>query len=143
MTAAGGGWDGSSGGGPEIYFRLFFADTDWRNRPNDDLLNPRDDPFAVATASASAWYENVVGASFPLVWAVDGGFELNLRDAYRVTLFDYDPTTSDDAMASAEPFVLSDYAPEFVTGREQTIVLRGEGADRDVVQVRLRLVFED
>lgn len=139
----GNAWDGSGGGGPEVYFRLFFADEDYVANPGNDLLNPRDDDFAVPTGSPSAWYEDVQGVDFPLVWAIGGGYELDLRDAYRVALFDYDPFDSDDPTIATEEVVLGDFAPEFVDGREQVIVLRGVGADRDLVQVRLRVVFED
>ena len=144
-VATGNEWDGAGGGGPEVYFRLFFADEDYQTNPDRDVLNPRDDLFVVNRSTpGTPYYENVFGSLFPLVWSVDGGFEVRgLQDEYRVVLYDYDPTTDDDPMISTRTFTFSEQAPEFVDGAEDTIVLDGVGADEDRVRVRLRVVYED
>ena len=144
VAANGNSWDGSGGGGPEIYFRLFYADTDFLSRPGDDVLNPRDDGYVVNTFNPNqAWVDDVRASDFPLVWDVDGGFEVrNLRDEYRVVLYDYDPTTEDDAMISTRTFTFAEQAPDRADGREDTIVLEGIGADENQVQVRLRVRYE-
>ena len=138
-------WDGAGGGGPEVYFRLFYADEDYQTNPGGDVLNPRDDAFVVNTAApGTPYYENVSGSLFPLVWSVDGGFEVRgLQDEYRVVLYDFDPFGGDDAMITTRTFTFAEQAPERVDGREDTIVLDGVGADEDRVRVRLRVVYED
>jgi hypothetical protein len=138
-------WDGAGAGGPEIYFRLFYADEDYVGDPGSDVLNPRDDEFVINVSNPDqAWYDDVRTSDFPLVWDVDGGFEVrDLREDYRVVLFDYDPTTSDDVMISTRTFSFDEEAPGQTDGREDTITLEGEGADENEVQVRLRVVYED
>ncbi len=137
-------WDGSGGGGPEVYFRLFFADTDETTRPGDDVLNPRDDTFVLnQTQPGQPWVDDVEGADFPLVWAVDGGFEVrNLADRFKVVLYDYDPTTSDDRMIGTRTFTFAEQAPDIADSREDTIILDGTGADQNLVRVRLRVRYE-
>ena len=140
----GNAWDGAGGGGPEIYFRLFYADTDFRTRPGDDVLNPRDDRFVVNTLDpAQPWVNDTEGIDFPLVWTVDGGFEVrDFQESYRVVLYDYDPTNEDDPMISTRTFTFAEAAPDIADGREDTIVLDGVGADETLVRVRLRVVYE-
>ena len=140
-AANGNDWDGAGGGGPEVYFRLLFAG----DAPTSaGVLNPRDDAFVLnLTTPGQAWVDDVRGSDFPLVWAVDGGFEIrNLTDEYQIALVDYDPTTEDDVMISTRPFRFSDEAPEVADGREDTLVLEGVGADAARVRVRLRVVYE-
>ena len=135
-------WDGDLGGGPEMYFRLLYADD---SDTSAGVLNPRDDEFVVNVSNPDqAWYDDVRTSDFPLVWDVDGGFEVrDLREDYRVVLFDYDPTTSDDVMISTRTFSFDEEAPSQTDGREDTITLEGEGVDENEVQVRLRVVYED
>ena len=139
-AANGNEWDGAGGGGPEVYFRLLLAG----DAPTSaGVLNPRDDQFVVNTRTpGQAWVDDVRGSDFPLVWTIDGGFEIrNLNDEYQIALVDYDPTTEDDVMISTRTFRLSEGAPEVTDGREDTIVLDGVGADATRVQVRLRVVY--
>lgn len=138
-------WDGNLGGGPEIYFRLFYADEDFIVDPGADVLNPRDDRFVVNVANPDQpWYDDVRTGDFPLVWDVDGGFEVrDFREEYRVVLFNHDPLGGDDAMISTRTFFFDEEAPDRADGREDTITLEGEGADENQVQVRLRVVYED
>lgn len=144
LAVDGSQWDGSGGGGPEIYFRLYYDGDDIVANPGDDVLNPRDDRFVVNVSNPDQpWYDDIQSADFPLVWDIDGGFEVrDLRQGYRVALFDYDPTTSDDAMISTRAFTFDEEAPTETDGREDTIVLEGVGADQNLVQVRLRLRYE-
>lgn len=137
-------WDGTAGGGPDVYFRLFFADEDFIGEPGRDLLNPRDDAFVVNVATPGVPYvDDVSGNDFPLIWDVDGGFEVRgLDEPYRIVLYDYDPTTEDDPMISTRTFTLDEAAPDRVDGRTETIVLDGEGSARDRVLVRLRVRYE-
>lgn len=142
--ADGGTWDGSLGGGPEIYFRLFDTSVDFAAYPNDDILNPRDDAFVLARASSQPFYEDVQAQDFSLFWDIDQGFEIrDLRRELRIALFDYDPLDSDDPMIETEAFTLADFAPDRADGSVDTIVLEGIGADRNVVQVRLRVRYRD
>jgi hypothetical protein len=135
-------WDGSLGGGPEIYFRLFDADVDYLAFPNDDRLNPRDDGFVLSRNGTEPWVEDANINTLPFVWDIDAGFELrDLRREYRIVLYDYDPFDSDDPMISTEVFALEDFAPDRTDGRVDTIVLEGEGADRNAVQIRLRVRY--
>ena len=137
-------WDGAGGGGPEIYFRLFYADEDFIRDPGRDLLNPRDDRFvANAFDPETPWYDDVAPTDFPLIWDVQGGFELrDLDEPFRLVLFDYDPTTQDDPMISTRVFTFAEAAPDRTDGRDDTVVLEGEGADRDRILVRLRVRYE-
>ena len=137
-------WDGSVGGGPDVYFRLFFADEDFLAEPGRDLLNPRDDAFVVNTAAPGVPHvDNTGDRSFPLIWDIDGGFEVRgFDEPYRIVLYDYDPTTEDDPMISTRTFTFAEAAPERVDGRTETIVLDGEGAARERVLVRLRVRYE-
>ena len=140
-AANGNEWDGAAGGGPEVYFRLLNAD---ESATSPGTLNPRDDSFVLnQTTPGQAWVDDVSGVDFPLVWAVDGGFEVrNLRDAFRVALYDYDPLDSDDLMGETEVFTFADDAPAIADGREDTIVLDGVGLGGDQVRVRLRVRYE-
>jgi hypothetical protein len=140
-------WDGGVfPSGPDIYFRVYFADQDFAGADfNNDLLNARDDAsFVIPQGSVEPWFSDVEGIDFPLVWAVDGGFELRrLSDELRIVVTDYDPTSGDDVMIATEPFTLGEFAPALADGREDTILLRGVGAFEDEVAVRLRVVYDD
>lgn len=139
--ANGNEWDGSGGGGPEVYFRLLYAD---QNQTSRGVLNPRDDRFVLNQRTpGQPWVDDVRGSDFPLVWAVEGGFEVrNLSDSFRITLYDYDPTTEDDFMGGTEAFTFGDEAPAIADGRDDTIVLYGAGASSDRILVRLRVRYE-
>ncbi len=140
-AANGNEWDGAGGGGPDVYFRLLLAG----DAPTSaGVLNPRDDAFVVNTfRPEQGWYDDVRGSSFPLVWSVEGGFEVrSLTEEYEIVLVDYDPTTEDDVMISTRPFRFAEQAPEVTDGREDTIILDGVGADAGRVRVRLRVVYE-
>ncbi|HEX8299978.1 MAG TPA: hypothetical protein VF594_12520 [Rubricoccaceae bacterium] len=139
--ANGDSWDGAGGGGPEVYFRLLYAD---ESPTSPGVLNPRDDAFVVNTFTpGQPWVDDVNGANFPLVWTVDGGFEVRgLDDEYRVVLYDYDPIGGDDVMILTRTFTFAEAAPDIADGREDTIVLDGVGADESLVRVRLRVVYE-
>ena len=142
LAANGEQWDGTGGGGPEIYFRLLYADD---ANTSAGVLNPVDDPFVVNVSNPDQpWYDDVRTADFPLVWDVDGGFEVrDFQETYRVVLVDSDPTTADDVMISTRTFSFDEEAPARADGREDTITLEGQGADENRVQVRLRVVYED
>ena len=140
-AANGNEWDGAGGGGPEVYFRLLLAG----DAPTSaGVLNPRDDAFVLNQITpGQAWVDDVSGSDFPLVWSVEGGFEIrNLNDEYQIAVIDYDPTTEDDVMISTRRFRFSEQAPEVTDGREDIIVLEGVGADAARVRVRLRVVYE-
>ena len=144
-TDTGGTWDdGTFGGGPEVYFRLFYADEDFLADPGRDLLNPRDDARVQnATTPGQPWVDDVGDRSFPLIWDIDGGFEIrDFNESYRIVLYDYDPGNSDDPMISTRPFTLAEAAPDQTDGRTDTIVLEGEGTARDRVLVRIRIRYE-
>ncbi len=137
--ASGSEWDGAGGGGPEVYFRLLYADESTTSR---GALNPRDDRFVLNQRTpGQPWVDDTRGSDFPLVWAVDGGFEVrDLRDSFRVALYDYDPTTEDDLMGVTQAFTFADGAPDIADGREDTIIL--DGTDQSLVRVRLRVRYE-
>ena len=139
---SGNDWDGNAfGGGPEIYFRLLYDDQGATSR---GALNPRDDRFVRnQNKPGQPWVDDARGSDFPVVWAVDGGFEVrDLRDRFRVALYDYDPTSEDDLMGETETFTFGDSAPAIADGREDTIVLDGVGLGADRVRVRLRVRYE-
>lgn len=145
LSDAGAGWDGGSGGGPEIYFRIYEASAAIDQCPATDVLSARDDAdIVVARFSDSPWYEDVDGGDFPLVWDVDPvgrGFEFrDLNRLYRVVLCDYDPTTGDEDMIETESFTFGEFAPEEADGFEDSIVLSGIDGGSEVA-VRLRLVY--
>lgn len=139
--ANGAEWDGATGGGPEVYFRLLYAD---QNETSRGALNPRDDGFVRNQLTpGQAWVDDVDGADFPLVWTVDGGFEVrDLRDEFRVALYDYDPVGGDDLMGETGTFTFGDEAPAIADGREDTVVLDGVGLGGEQVRVRLRVRYE-
>lgn len=144
LAVDGSQWDGTGGGGPEIYFRLYYDGDDIVANPGDDVLNPRDDRFVVNVSNPDQpWYDDIRSTDFPLIWDIDGGFEVrDLRQGYRVALFDHDPIGGDDAMISTRAFTFDEEAPTETDGREDTIVLEGAGSDQNLVQVRLRIVYE-
>lgn len=144
--ADGSGWDGSAGGGPELYVRLFDAYVDYRDprRFGDDRLNPRDDAFVTARASEEPWYGDVTVRDFPLVWDVEDGFLIrDLNAPLRVVLYDYDPTNDDDVVGATEAVVLADVAPPRAGSRVEVVDLVGEGPGGRDVGVRLFVVYED
>jgi len=144
-------WDGSAGGGPEIYFGLFDDFIDYHDIGNgaldDSRLDARnDDGSVIALTSNQPWYESVDALDLPLVWDVDPGYVVrNLDDPLYLALFDYDPTTADDPMAESDVFVLRDYAPRGVDGQADVITLSGLDRDgvRANVNVRLTVIFDD
>ena len=144
-------WDGSAGGGPEIYFALFDDAIDYHDigagALDDSRLDARNDANVYALGSDQPWYESVSRATFPLVWDVDPGYVVrDLDDPLYLALLDYDPTTADDPMAESDVFVLRDYAPRDVDGRADVIDLGGFDRNGDAIadfDVRLTVVFED
>ena len=147
LSDGGAGWDGSAGGGPEIYFRIYEASSPIDQCPATDVLNARDDAeFVFARTSTEPWYDDVDASVFPLVWDVDPsgpGFEFrDLNRLYRVVLCDYDPTTGDEDMIETEAFTFAQFAPSETDGTEDTIRLGGLDAGAPV-EVRLRLVYGD
>ena len=147
--AAGDGWDGSLGGGPEVYFRVYpvGADPDGvagAACAGADVFNPRDDVELVARLSDQPWYDDVGPADFPLVWDAAGrGAEFGDLDAeYRVTVCDYDPLDADEAIAQTEAFSFGAFAPDRADGAEDRIRLtrRRGSPDTDVL---LRVVYDD
>lgn len=146
LSDGGLGWDGRTGGGPEVYFRIYEASSNVDQCPASDVLNARDDAeFVIARTSTEPWYEDVDAGVFPLVWDVDPsgrGFEFrDLNRLYRVVLCDYDPFDSDEDMIETEAFTFAQFAPAETDGAEDTIRLGG--SDGGPVEVRLRLVFGD
>ena len=143
----GDGWDGDNplSDGPEVYFRLFDADVDYIASPGADRLNPRDDGSVFALGSDQPWYDNVDAADFPLVWDVDPAYVVrDLDDELYVALYDYDPTTGDDAMGESEVFRLREIAPRSVTGEAQIVTLGGFDRNGDEIpdfEIRLTVEF--
>ncbi|MEM6286574.1 MAG: hypothetical protein AAF845_05415 [Bacteroidota bacterium] len=147
LSDAGSGWDGSAGGGPEIYFRIYEAASNIDQCPATDVLNARDDDdFVFARTSAQPWYPDVDGVDFPLVWDVDPqgpGFEFrDLNRLYRVVLCDYDPFDSDEDIIETEAFTFAEFAPAETDGAEDIIRLEAPSGGGPV-EVRLRLVYGD
>ncbi len=146
LSNGGDGWDGSLGGGPDLYFRIYPADFNSTQCLGGDVLNPRDDAFVVSRYSAEPWVDDVHAYDLPLVWDVDpagSGFEFPYLDvAYRVAVCDYDPTTSDEAVAQTEAFTFGEFAPRVADGRDDVIVLEGRRGGYKT-SVRLRVVYGD
>lgn len=146
LSNAGEGWDGSLGGGPEVYFRIYPADFNDDQCLGGDVLNPRDDELVVSRFSDEPWVEDVDVYDFPLVWDVDPagpGFEfLSLDAEYRVAVCDYDPLDADEAIAQTEAFTFGEFAPPSADGRDDVIVLEGRRGGFDTA-VRLRVVYGD
>ncbi len=146
LSNGGDGWDGSLGGGPDLYFRVYPADFNDGQCLGGDVLNPRDDDFVVSRFSDQPWVDDVDGVDFPLVWDVDPagrGFEFpDLRLEYRIAVCDYDPLDSDEAVAQTEAFSFGAFAPDRADGRDDVIVLGGRRGGADT-SVRLRVVYGD
>ncbi len=135
-------WDGSSDG--DVYFRLYDADVDFRADIGGDRFNARDDGNAQARNSAEPWYNDVDVQDLPLVWDVNGPYEVrDLLDPLYVGLFDYDASNADDPMGETEVFVLDDFAPSVVTDRPQIITLSGAGLGGQDVRVSITVTFRD
>lgn len=149
LSDGGEGWDGSLGGGPDVYFRVYPADADPAGVSGaactgEDVFNPRDDGELVPRGSDQPWIDDVDAADFPLVWdAVGEGAEFgDLGAEYRVTVCDYDPLDTDEAIAQTEAFSFGDFAPPSADGAEDAIRLEPRRGSYDT-EVRLRVVYRD
>ncbi|MGB3543097.1 hypothetical protein, partial [Rubrivirga sp.] len=122
------------------------ADVDFVTDPGADRLNPRDDAEVFPLGSESAWFEDVDGLSFPLIWDIDPSYVVrDLEDELYIALFDYDPTTGDDPMAETGVFRLNQIAPARASGGIEVLTLTGvdrAGNDTDL-SVRLSVIFRD
>ena len=149
LSDNGAGWDGSLGGGPDVYFRVYPFSADpagvgGAECSGGDVLNPRDDDELVARGSDQPWVDDVDAADFPLVWDAAGrGAEFgDLGAEYRVTVCDYDPLDADDAIAQTEAFSFGAFAPDRADGAEDVIRLARRRGSYDT-EVRLRVVYGD
>lgn len=140
-------WDGGNDDA-DVYFRLYDDEYDYRTDADVDLdrLNAVDDGNVDAINSDRDVYRDPTTLDLPLIWEIDPGYVVrDLDDALYIALFDQDGSNSDDPMAATETFVLADVAPSLVTGRSQTISLRGATTDLNDREVRviLTVVFDD
>ena len=149
LSDNGDGWDGSLGGGPDVYFRVYPVGVDPAGVSGaactgEDVFNPRDDVELVPRGSDQPWVDDVDAADFPLVWdAVGRGAEFGDLDAeYRVTVCDYDPLDTDEALAQTEAFSFGAFAPERADGAEDVIRLARRRGSYET-EVRLRVVYGD
>ena len=149
LSDNGEGWDGGLGGGPDVYFRIYPvgvapAGVSGAACTGEDVFNPRDDVELVSRQSDQPWVDDVSVADFPLVWdAVGRGAEFGDLDAeYRVTVCDYDPLDTDEAIAQTEVFSFGDFAPDRADGAEDAIRLERRRGSYNT-EVRLRVVYGD
>ena len=149
LSDDGAGWDGSLGGGPDVYFRVYPASADPSGASGakcdgGDVYNPRDDAGLVSRFSDQPWVDDVGAADFPLVWDADGrGVEFgDLGAEYRVSVCDYDPLDADEAIAQTEAFSFGAFAPDVADGADDVIRLRRRRGSNDT-EVRLRVVYGD
>ncbi len=145
-------WDGTSDG--DVYFRLYDSNQEFRvvtedeirqgRGFGDDRFNARDNDNALPRNSDRPWFDDVTGATLPLIWDVNEPYEVrNLLDPLFIGLADYDSSSDDDPMGETERFVLDDFAPDVVTGRSQVITLGGVGLGGEDVRVQITVLFRD
>ena len=99
----GDGWDGSLGGGPDVYFLLYGSG-------GVQLLNGESDS-RVSIPGGGSNYGDVTINDFPLIYTVDNAEFNDLDRQLYVEVKDDDPTTTDDTIETTRTFTLREFLP--------------------------------